>query len=771
MSRSPRPLLDAINAEEDVEPIARTGKGPPSETGVSFGYVPDGPGIEIVDPVERHRYTLLMDADVSPTPTGTEKFLFSVDAAVGVTTDAITLPTTVPVCVRDTDGTFISKTEHHADQELTPDTYSIELLAPIRLYLRVESALQIVSDADQVRIEFGDETVVGIGARSHRKPPAGTITTTDDPEDLMAAVSTFGSALDTTSPERSYPSFRGHPPLIERGDELDVPEEVAPPDTGLRIEVPAEYRTIYAVAPLAYYLGARVVPGEVPRLVADTGFEHRLDATLATGIEDGDDGKDSPDDEFETEVAHVLKQTFLLDCVTRTEGLYPVELREHNELEDVLDVDFADLYDRPLVERVETHLGVPYETVEPHLPDWKLTTHIEPTPERAESLPFAANDLAIVRTPRSGEPSVSEECAATIKRQTKTVDEFVRSPLKSDIIESAVDEHVNLPADGSLRSVWIGDGRPLSGGKTTLDAYRNRLDREPTDGTIHVTVVCNDIDRTGRGRTGMADEHATVDEMYGGKLSLPFDVTVHHDLTTNELSGVLAADTDFFHYVGHIDECGFECIDGILDANSLDSVGADAFFLNACRSYEQGMALLDAGAIGGIVTSVNVVNGGAIPLGKAITRLLNDGFPLSAALEVARSEMVAGARYHVVGSQGMAITQSESGTPTVCNLTQKGNTFELELESYPTTQQGMGTMVMPYIKQNDEYFLSSGHIESFDVSQEELSNFLDQADGPVRADGALHWPHTVDQKYVKINDSGTHSGYGCSGSWFPISSV
>jgi hypothetical protein len=44
------------------------------------------------------------------------------------------------------------------------------------------------------------------------------------------------------------------------------------------------------------------------------------------------------------------------------------------------------------------------------------------------------------------------------------------------------------------------------------------------------------------------------------------------------------------------------------DVSTLESVEVDAFFLNACDSHEQGQALLDGGAIVGIVTTVDVLN-------------------------------------------------------------------------------------------------------------------------------------------------------------------
>src|SRR5699024_9950506 len=151
-----------------------------------------------------------------------------------------------------------------------------------------------------------NETAVTVGARSYHKRPAATVRTPADPESMMAAISTFGSALKTTSPERAYPTLRGHPPAIELGDTLSIPDSFTRSDPAVTIEIPADLKYIYSAAPLAYYLGAELVASEELRLCAGESFEYTLDS------EHG----------FETEVERVLKQTFLLDCVTRTEGLY-----------------------------------------------------------------------------------------------------------------------------------------------------------------------------------------------------------------------------------------------------------------------------------------------------------------------------------------------------------------------------------------------------------------------------------------------------------------
>jgi len=691
--------------------------GDPPVGTLSFEADPDGTGVTVVDSIERHRYAVETSTSVAPAPVDPDEFLFPADAGVSITTDALTLPTVVPVYVRDQTGDMLAEAEHFACETFDEGVYSVELCAPVKLYLRVSSSLGVASDTERTRLEFGGETEVLLGARSHHETPAASVTTTTDPRDVMSAVSAFGSALKTTSCERSYPSLRGHPPTVELGDALEIPDSLTVPDTGIEIEIPPTYRAVYVAAPLAYYLGATLVEGEQSRIVTETGFEHRLDA----------------DRGFEREVERVLKQTFFLDCVTRTEGYYQVDLHERRAIEPTVDLDFAALYDQSPAEQLESYLSVPFAVLDAEIPEWKLTSHVEPVARSVETLPFVVEDLAVVHTPRETMPAEATEQAAA-------VGDFFRTEAASETAEFTRGTSQTTPADepfvqpeaaDSLEQTWVGGGTPIGASKATTEAFRNRLGRTPTEDDIEITVVCND--------PKMNDERDAVDAGYGSREALPFDVTVYHDLTAAELREVLTDRTDFLHYIGHIDDDGFECADGKFDATTLESVDVGAFLLNACQSYAQGMELLKAGSIGGVVTLSDVVNGGAVRIGRTMARLLNAGFPLRAALNVARGESVVGGKYIVVGDGGLSIAQPESGTPNLCEIERDGDEFTIQIETYPTDQYAMGTLVMPYIERNDVHFLSSGTSEAFSLDADELDRFLSLEEVPVRVDGELRW--------------------------------
>lgn len=678
---------------------------------LSFESIDEPPGIEIVDRVERRRYRIHTAESVTPIEAAAEDLLFPVDRAVRMTTEMLVLPTVVGVCVRDSSGEMIANVGHLESESLGAGTYILELSAQIKTYVLVDGPVEITSDLVELRIEFPEKRAITVGAVSWHDRPAATVTTTEDPVEMMAAVSSLGSALKETTPERSFPSNRGHPPAITLGDTLDVPPAIAPPDTGIRIEIPPERGAIYVVSPLAYYLGADVVPGSSPRLVTDDGFEYPLD---------------SPDG-FERGVERTLKQLFLLDCIARTEGVYEIELHERNELEDALGIGWETLYEQALAEQVATYLKIPYALLSDHVPKWRLTVHVEPVTTTVEQLPFVVDDLAIVRTTA---PSATQQPAATgMARPLTRNSALTRSA--ADTGRPTDSSYVEPVSSASLEQAWIGDSIPIGASKLVPDAFQNRLDRDLTDGAISITIVLNDA--------RMSQERSLVDRAYGNRENLPFDVTIRQDLTVAELRAELQRDRSFLHYIGHTERDGFECVDGKLDAATLEETDVDSFLLNACRSYRQGLHLIEAGAIGGIVTLNDIVNDGAVRIGETVACLLNAGFPLRASLTIARDESILGGQYIVVGDGGMTVTQAPSRTPILPSVSKDGDEFAVDIRTYATDDAGLGSVFMPHLSSSTEYFLSSGDIATFRVSGDELAAFFELENFPVKHAGSLYW--------------------------------
>ncbi|MFC4436339.1 MULTISPECIES: CHAT domain-containing protein [Natrialbaceae] len=611
--------------------------------------------------------------------------------------------------------------EVRPDQQtsLPKGEYILDLSGPLKLYAQVHGSVQIYSDPQRTHIIFGKSSPVIIGARSYHTRPARTITTTSNPEDIMQVVSMFGSALKTTTPDRSFPTLRGHPPAIEKGDELVIPEGLKKPKTGIQFEVPPTLQHIFVIMPLAYYFGAEVVSGSEPQLTTDTGYSYALD---------GEDG-------FESTVNRILKHTFFLDCVVRTEGISPLPLHKRSTIKSILEFDIESAYEKSISEQLEIYLGVPFSTIEPHLPDWRLEIQLEPKSDYVEFLPFLANYLPVINIQEDNKKNFPE-----YEDQVQAISEFMRNDFTREMTSvrsnDSIPEQTDEPISLSVKQLWTGENTPEIISTTPLSAFQNSIGRNPREDPIEIKVICNDLE--------MREELESVDDAYGNREELPFDVVLHHNITTSEFKDILSNESDFLHYIGHIDKSGFQCSDGRLDASTVEKSNIKAFLLNACQSHDQGLHLIEAGSIGGIVTLGNVINSGAVRIGSTIAQLLNQGFPLYGALDIAQNESIVSQQYLMVGDGRTTIAQSETAVPNACLIKKGMGEMLAEIKTYDSIRAERGTLFTPYLDPIDSYYIVPGKTEQIPVQRSHLEEFFDKGRFPVVIDGSVRWSNNLE---------------------------
>ena len=298
----------------------------------------------------------------------------------------------------------------------------------------------------------------------------------------------------------------------------------------------------------------------------------------------------------------------------------------------------------------------------------------------------------------------------------------------------SVVEMFQLEPAETVEHAWVGDGYPIGANKVTIDSLHREAERTPPDeATIEVHVVCND--------SRMAEENV-VREFYGTRDFVNYDVSVHEETTTAELATLLESSADFLHYIGHVDEEGFRCSDGFFDADSLDSVGIEAFVLNACRSYEQGAKLVEKGSRGGVVTLAEVVNSAATKVGRALARLLNSGFRLRSALSIAKKEIEVSMEYMTVGHGGLTLCESDSGGPMEFSIRRDADKYSFTQYSYLSSSYRLGSLLQPIVE-NTNRRLASGWAGPFSVDEQELESILKAELIPVEFVGRLLWSHDV----------------------------
>ncbi len=673
-------------------------------------------GVEITDNIKQRKLQIYSDREVTPTPTNSQLFEFPVDAAFTIEARKLSMNRSDEVYIRSMDGEFDGPIGGRQTVSLKKNTYSFDISSPVKIYLKFTGAPTIIKGTGSLQVTFPERTSVVFGVRTYHKHPSGTVTTTSHPEDMMAAINTLPSALKTMSCERSYPTLRGYPPLIQIGEELNIPDDLVAPETGLVFEVPRKLSYIYTAAPLAFYLGAELVPGKSPKLVTPD---------FTYDFEDGE--------WFEDSVAKLLQKVLFLDCVVRTIGIHQVELYERKKIEQKLPFEVEEAYDIPLSDQFKLYTAVDFEDIRPYLPRWCLTAYLPDVPESAEAIPHIVNDLGIVRETKASTRTISRAVSDAPKRFMESGVESCRS--SDEPVEMTIAEPVRK--DTSIEHAWFGNQIPLGASKASVDSFDHQLSQRNRNESIDITVICND--------PHMVDEQHTLDNVYGDREDQPYNVDSYFGVSRDELESILVEDScDFLHYIGHATPEGLRCNDGKLDIRELSNIGVNVFLLNACRSFEQAEALIEKGSFGGVATLGDVVNEQAIEIGQAAAHLLNLGFPLRAAAELIHQHHSIGEQYLIVGDGSVDIVQTDSGVPIVNQVNQiDDERYELTISSFPTKKFQLGSRATPSLEGVNEYFLLPGPMKAFEVSREELVEYLTWTMYPFEINGRIKWNDTL----------------------------
>ncbi|GAA0229328.1 hypothetical protein ACFFQF_13155 [Haladaptatus pallidirubidus] len=624
--------------------------------------------------------------------------------------------------------------QHHGSDTgiltLPDEEYLANIHGNVKTYLRFSAPATIrkTCDFDALIVSFRDRIPVTLGFRSHHEIPVDTITIPPTTEGLATAISYASSSHKTTGSDRSFPTLRGHPPRFEVGDELRIPEPVREnkKDVDIELRVPDDFKTLFVTAPLAYYLQAEVI---VENRTAPVLRAPAANFTYSF----------SPLPNYQHEVAEMLRRVFFLDCLVRNAGPYHWNLAEISLLDD-LEIDSEAIYDATPVEQLVAYDLCEFERIDDELPDWHLSMYVEPSVENVSTLPYLLSNLSLIYLPESSDLNRNELLDASLG------DFYRNAPSESNATRRAVAggescrsaraenvnsvERINPTLHRGRVHGWLAEGVPIDVFKADPSAYENRFEYFERDSEdIEVALVLNDEE--------MGDEHKDAADIYLDRAEdLPIEVTIHENLTRDELAELLETPCDYVHYIGHCEEDGLRCTDGNLAVENIEESKVQTFFLNACGSYYEGMKLIEKGSVAGAVTFNKVLNKQAAKVGVSFARLLINGFSIQNALQLARRRIMMNKDYAVVGDGTYQLTQCNNHMPVLGNVERYRNKFELEYNSLPISL--VGGYYEPYIDGNKELHLY-GNETSFILNSDELRSFLERAEMPVLYDGELYW--------------------------------
>ncbi|MBX0294366.1 CHAT domain-containing protein [Haloarcula nitratireducens] len=513
---------------------------------------------------------------------------------------------------------------------------------------------------------------------------------------LADGLSCLSVAHHTMAPSRSHPAQRDHPPLLTTGETASIPDAVARQrrETGIELRLPETVESVFVAAPLAFYLGASVTVGDRDRpLLTAAGTDVHREFSPLPG--------------FQTEAAAMLRRVFYLDCLIRR-----VNPGRNADLLDACSLDPDAVRALSPAGRLERYLSVPSAAIRDGLPEWHLSTHARPSLDRARCLPFLLDKLSLVYLPEAAELDRRDLLDQTLADAYPTRG----TPATATRVE---------PSAGSARvRAWLAPGTPVDAFKPTTAAYENRYRYRERDGDrLRVSVVLND--------STMSDERGAVTDIYRAA-DLPMDVTVTERLTRAELADVFESRNDFVHFIGHCEDGGLRCPDGTLSAETLSNVRTRTFFLNACGSYDEGLALVESGAVAGAVTFTDVLDRHAARVGTAFARLLSNGFSIHRALALARRRIVMGKDYAVVGDGTYALMPGPAD-PVVVWLTETDAGYDVVCEV--VTPRAGERYRLPFGSVN----ALNGRRTALSVDAETLVETLESASVPVIFDGDFHW--------------------------------
>lgn len=554
-------------------------------------------------------------------------------------------------------------------------------------------------------IDFDRTESVQLGFNRHINWSSTQLTIPPSVAGYCTALTHLSVAHTTDSPERSDPRTRHHPPLIEIGENQQIPSTILNRqcDRELSMVVPeSKLMPVLILSPLAYYLSAdvRCQQQSNPEIILNNTGEH---VVLPMGPA------------LEQWTMQMLRRLVFLDSLLRQNINSTLHVEEFG-----IDPGVRDL---STVERFNHYRAISEDHIAEHLPSWHLSASVPPCPRVARVLPYLLDRMSIIMEPRTG-PLNSRELLE------RSLTDFYRDETESYITVDAV-----TPEKGPGRShAWFGPEIPIDVFTSSLEAYKHSS-RYRGDGSDHrFVVILNDED--------MEEEHERVTSIYRRQgRRLPIDVTVRYDLTKRSLAEVFEQPATFVHFVGHCDSDGLRCPDGAFDVSTLSQCNVETFFLNACGSYYVGRELIRKGSVAGATTFTKVLNEQAATVGTTFARLIVQGFSMDRAMQLARRQIMMGKNYSIVGDGTHVLEGCRTGPAITYQVKTCANSvFRVEADVLSPQSMG-GTYSNPFTETDDQQLV--GVPVNVEMNMRNLLQWLETITAPILFEDSFFFPEDL----------------------------
>jgi len=568
-----------------------------------------------------------------------------------------------------------------------------------KLYVHTEGEGQIVAKQESIGrgdrgrkiLEMDEPTEITVGGRPMVEANLGTLTIPETTEGVRKALDWLGDPIRTDSPARVWPTLRPPTYRIEVGDSFDLPDSDTPSQSGIELALPDSLAYLYPATTAAYYLNAEVVSNQTPEL--------RIPAyDIAKSLPKGE--------AFVDALRELVDGIFMLDATAREPegvGFYDMSTIGGRAVRntDEFDIDWETVYDWPLNRRIKRYLGDPLSVAADTAPPRPVGFDIAESTAHAPILSDAADWLATVKThsPRS--------------------------------ITTGMDALVQPEPLDAIHECYVGEGVPKGAERALPEGYQHAQAQRPAQPPEVVVVYPPDeFDAEGE----------TIRDYYETIPSPDFDLTEYTDLTVAGLRELLENEGSHLHFIGHMTSRGLKCTDGWLDTTTLETVAPLTFFLNGCSSFNQGAALVEQGAAGGIVSRHDIRNRPASDFGTALIRCLGIGTTLGMAVNLATYTNPLSEKYMVIGN-GRARMNPTVEMDSIVNVTRQPaeEAYHIGYVS-PSGSYGHRPGALNTPTAEDGETVHSNAAQQFTLDESQMARLVEHSSIPMIVDGDLMWP-------------------------------